>query len=312
MYRGYVKLWRRAADPESGLMADPILWTVWCKCLLTASHETRTIYFLGQPVVLNPGDFIFGYGTWAKHMGLSEKVLRNRIGTLQKRACIKAGMRAGRISVFSIVNWEVYQCDDEPEGRHEGREKGRHMGRHGAGVGQTIKNGKKGEKKKEEFSASGEDAAHADADTADFYLTKRHRKLTGKRLASFNLFWEAFNYRKGKAEAADAWLDIPTLTDAIVAQIVTAARLEAERRPELIADGRTPKMAQGWLTGRRYEDEDMQAKNEDRGTPEDLRRTWDLLLPEDRPKRARDFEDVLTMEERAKYLPALRVVGGGA
>jgi len=91
--------------------------------------------------------------------------------------------------------------------------------------------------------------------TDEFYLTKKKRKLTGKRLETFNKFWEVFNYRKGKAEAADSWLDIPTLTNAIFNEIMLGAKAEAMARPRLISAGRTPKMAQGWLTARRWEDD---------------------------------------------------------
>jgi uncharacterized protein YdaU (DUF1376 family) len=92
-------------------------------------------------------------------------------------------------------------------------------------------------------------------DEVDGIITKKKRTISGKRLESFYLFWEAFNYKKGKAEAADSWLDIPQLTNALVDRIVKAAKVEAIVRPELIAAGKTPKMAQGWLTARRWEDE---------------------------------------------------------
>lgn len=75
---------------------------------------------------------------------------------------------------------------------------------------------------------------------------------------SFNQFWEAFAFAKGKAEAADAWLDIPELTDSLVGWICDAARQEADGRDRLIAKGQTPKWAQGWLNGRRWEDYEPQ------------------------------------------------------
>ncbi len=108
------------------------------------------------------------------------------------------------------------------------------------------------EKELKILSAS-EDAAQGNGEP--FYLTKKKRKLTGKRLETFDRFWEAFDYKKGRAEAADSWLGILSLTDSLVEKIVTAAQEEAERREDLIASGRTPKMAQGWLSGRRWEDE---------------------------------------------------------
>lgn len=111
--------------------------------------------------------------------------------------------------------------------------------------------------KTKKLSAS-DDAAGANGDA--FYETKKKRKLDGKRLESFNLFWNAFSYPKGKAEAADVWLDIPELTNGLVQKILTAAQMEAELRPKLISQGKTPKMAQGWLSGRRWEDETFECR----------------------------------------------------
>ena len=89
----------------------------------------------------------------------------------------------------------------------------------------------------------------------EFYLTSKKKKLSGKRLETFLIFWEKFNYKKSKAEAAQAWLDIPTLTDLMCDQIYSAAELESKQRPSIRSRGGTPKMAQGWITSRRWEDE---------------------------------------------------------
>jgi hypothetical protein len=97
-------------------------------------------------------------------------------------------------------------------------------------------------------------------DDEEFYLTKKKRKLKGKRLTSFLLFWEAFNYKKDKAAAADSWIDIPQLTDKLVGEICEAAKKEAQNRPAKIANGQTPIFAQGWLTARRWEDEEIDSK----------------------------------------------------
>ena len=101
----------------------------------------------------------------------------------------------------------------------------------------------------------------------EFYLTAKKRKLKGKRLQTFNEFMDAFNYRSGKAEAADAWLNIPKLTNILVDKIIKAAKSEAGRRPDIKAQGKIPKMAQGWLNGKRWEDE---TETE----PEDGVQTW--------------------------------------
>jgi len=108
------------------------------------------------------------------------------------------------------------------------------------------------EDKNREYTAS------VDADEVDFYLTKKKKKLSGKRLKTFNLFWEIFDYKKGKAEASDSWLEIPSLTGALVDKIIEAAKVESSNRKELIDQGKTPKMAQGWLSGKRWEDETVE------------------------------------------------------
>ncbi|WP_163340222.1 hypothetical protein [Desulfopila sp. IMCC35008] len=87
---------------------------------------------------------------------------------------------------------------------------------------------------------------------AAVYLSKKKKKLSGQVLDDFNRFWESFDYRKGKAEAADAFLNI--YSPALMEIIIAGATFEAKGRQALVDQGRTPKMAQGWLSGRRWED----------------------------------------------------------
>lgn len=91
------------------------------------------------------------------------------------------------------------------------------------------------------------------------YQTKKGRKLTGECLESFERFWIDFDYKKGKSEAADEWFKI-SLKNGTLEKILESARREALNRPNLIAKGLTPKMAQGWLSGRRWEDEQVDAQ----------------------------------------------------
>ena len=93
---------------------------------------------------------------------------------------------------------------------------------------------------------------------SESYPTKKGRKLTGDKLAWFIEFMDAFAYKKGKAAAADSWLDIKGLDRALADAIVSGAKKEAIRRAGLRED-QTPKMAQGWLTDRRWEDDYSEA-----------------------------------------------------
>ncbi len=103
-----------------------------------------------------------------------------------------------------------------------------------------------------------------------FYLTKKKRKLHGKRLASFERFWESFAYKKDKANAADAWMDIPQLTNSLVETICKAAQKEAAARQKKLNKGLTPIYAQGWISARRWEDEADEPLNGKSLTPEEI------------------------------------------
>lgn len=117
-----------------------------------------------------------------------------------------------------------------------------------------------------------------DDNEEEFYLTKKKRKLSGKRLSSFILFWETFDYKKDKANAADSWLDIPKLTNQLVETICKSAKIEAENRPEIIKSGRTPIYAQGWISSRRWEDEELQESKDGNSTAESRKKATDELL----------------------------------
>ena len=92
--------------------------------------------------------------------------------------------------------------------------------------------------------------------TDEVYITKSGKKLSGKALQQFEAFWKAFNYKKGKADAAEIWFKLYRNIDFVIFnRILRSAEKEAYHRSELIMHGRTPIMAQGWLHGRRWEDE---------------------------------------------------------
>lgn len=297
MDRGYVRLWRKVRD--SAIIEDGPMCQIFFKALVDAAYSPHRKKVGRQFVDLLPGQFVFGRNQWSRELHLSPKVIRNRITMLEKRDSIKAIHRANEFTVYCFVNWEVYASQEQEEGQPEGQPKGQPRANHGP----HLKKGRREEKKKSKSSAS----ASPDAgNEGEFFLTKKGRKLTGPRLTTFLRFWEAFAYKKGKAEAADSWLDIPTLTERVVKRIVLAAQAEAERRPELIAKGSTPKMAQGWLTARRWEDEDALAGlPESAGPalpPEEIRRQEFAAMSEEmRVDLAKRYTDVLTTEERQRY-----------
>jgi len=67
-------------------------------------------------------------------------------------------------------------------------------------------------------------------------------------------FWKAYPRKHGKTEALKAWAKAIKATDPNV--IVAGARVYAERMQRQGVDLSKIKMAQGWLNGQRWEDED--------------------------------------------------------
>ncbi|MCQ8182192.1 hypothetical protein NP603_13805 [Methylomonas sp. SURF-1] len=71
--------------------------------------------------------------------------------------------------------------------------------------------------------------------------------------AAFDLFWAAFDYKQGRDRAAARWLQMGELPKQEYDRIVQAAKREAAQRKNL-PEGRAAKMAEGWLTERRWLD----------------------------------------------------------
>lgn len=123
----------------------------------------------------------------------------------------------------------------------------------------TIKERKEEERKENDKNSIPQNGSPILKTNDEKYLvTRKKKRLSGKRYETFEIFWDKFNYKKGRAEAADAWLEIPELNKLTCELIFSAAEQEAKCRMDLIANGKTPKMAQGWITARRWEDEILQ------------------------------------------------------
>ena len=246
MKRGYIKVHRKIVDSQ--VFKNPELLKVWLWCLLRADHKgnwvtVRTGKGVSE-VWVGPGQFIYGRESAAKQLSMKASSVRNRIKKLENLKNLTC-QADSQYSIITICNWELFQSNENPDRTAQ-------KDRRRTGKGQakdTDKNSK--HNKKEKITAFSENAVS----DCDFYLTKKNKKLSGWKLKSFSDFWNAFDFKKGKAEAADAWMEIKSLDDSMVAKILDAAKAEAKRRPEIVLKGHSPKWAQGWLTGRRWEDE---------------------------------------------------------
>jgi hypothetical protein len=198
----------------------------------------------GKIVILQPGQFVTSRRQMSINTGIQESKIERILSCFKTEQQIEQQNKS-KYRIITITNWHKYQASEQVNEQQMNSKRTADEQQVN-----TDKEGKKERRKEKEpktLSSSPDEAG-------EFYTTKKKRKLAGKRLEAFIQFWEAFSYRSGKAEAADAWMDIPHMTQGILSDILAAAKAEAATRPSRIAAGSTPKMAQGWLTARRWED----------------------------------------------------------
>ena len=71
----------------------------------------------------------------------------------------------------------------------------------------------------------------------------------------FALFWDAFDDKRSRERAWTAWRKIKGLDRKLAGEIIAGAKRYALQRKAIQARNGTPKMAEGWLNDRRWEDE---------------------------------------------------------
>ena len=94
----------------------------------------------------------------------------------------------------------------------------------------------------------------------------------------FEKFWEAFADKRGRAPAQIAWRKIKGLDQQLAETIVTSAVLYARQRIDIVARNGTPKMAQGWLNDRRWEDDATTIAGQSQGMSADLSAAFSKVL----------------------------------
>lgn len=254
----WIKLHCQLAHHDLWLMEPFTRGQAWVDLLMLAQTKPGWIMVRGISVDLDRGQVGYSELSLSERWKWSRGKVRRFISELKKREMVDI-KQDNKTTIITVLNFDTYQAKPTADGTASGTASGTPNGQQ-TDNRRTLTRKKEGKKER----TLKDSIPHADGVTASadpFYLTKKKRQLKGKRLETFNRFWAAFAYPKGKAEAADAWIDIPTLTDALVDEIVTAATAEAMNRASVIADGRTPKFAQGWLSGRRWEDKVIQLQN---------------------------------------------------
>ncbi len=242
MERGYVKLWHKIKDSQSynrRALHRALLMT------FLVDANTRTNYFCGHEI--KPGQLAVCVKSLSEDLHEPRTNVIRAIKDLVTDGTISVEKVDTRWSLITLVNWDTYQ----PSAKESGHEMDTTRTR-GGRKADTLKELRI---KNKEDSESKDSSSSTASDAAELVLKGKHKTIKGRRAEAFNRFWEAFSYKKDKAQAIDAWAALPPLTDAFVDRICDAAKQEAARRPDYEAKGRSPQYAQGWINGRRWEDE---------------------------------------------------------
>jgi hypothetical protein len=114
MNRGYVKVWRKIQG--NGILKNHRYCAFFLWSLTKASHKQINLIVGCQPVLLEPGQFVFGRRMAADELGMSEQEIRTCI-ELAKKADFLTIKSTNKFSIITIINWHIYQgsdIDDQP------------------------------------------------------------------------------------------------------------------------------------------------------------------------------------------------------
>ena len=117
MKRGYVRLYRKVLD--SAIWADPMLFHLFCFCLLKANHKTShaSLDGVNTPVKVDPGQFITGrYSLHNEYYSRQKRGIRRfSPQTIYRKLKVVEDMQIlsiksnNKFSIITIVNWHTYQ-----------------------------------------------------------------------------------------------------------------------------------------------------------------------------------------------------------
>ena len=252
MARAFAKFWK---DLDAlGLTKDHKACALYCHFLCVASVTARSVVFNGTVIDLQPGQLVTSRSELVTLLGLTDKEVRRAIRGLENLHLV-GQMKAGKYTVIYLTNSDACKVEGPDEGQIKGQMRASSGPDEGPDEGQVLyKEGERENRERETRDLSVNSAADA-APRKQSARRKAKPVLDGWRMDAFEKFWDAYAHKFGRGGAEKAWAAIPNLDAGLVERICDAARKEAARRPAWVARGMTPKMAQGWLSERRWEDD---------------------------------------------------------
>ena len=285
MMGGFVKIPRNIMSRS--WYANPNAVRVFLHLVLCANLQESE----RSGVAMQRGQLIVGRQSLSAAVGLSEKEIRNALSVLQNGQEIKI-QRTRKFSLVTLCKFDDFSGYQDAEktpatgarsaaisGAISGArsecaatacgsdcfegskgETGPYTGpEQGPGPGPQKEKLEKLEKKNTVRNAPESSAAGAAGRT-------RKNGVKIDLEATFARFWDTFADKRGKEPAKRAWSKIKGMTPDLVELIIAGAQRYAAGRAAIVERGGTPKMAEGWLTDRRWEDEAVVPGEQGRGS----------------------------------------------
>jgi len=231
-FGGWIKLYRELLDKPIWKLSTKEQKVILITLLLMASHRVNEWEWACQKFEVKPGQFVTSLKSIKKEIGndISIQNIRTALVRFEKLEFLtNQSTKHGRL--ISIINWDSYQDIKNMPNIPPNKALTKHQ--QSTNTYQECKNVKN---------------------------ERKEKKKCAKFNSHFELFWNAFADKRGKKPAYEkAWKKIPDMTEELALKIIEGARRYAKQRKDILVRGGTPKMAQGWLTDRRWEDEDREA-----------------------------------------------------
>lgn len=121
--QGWIKLHRELMDKPIWFQSTPEQKTILITLLMMANHEKKEWFWKGENYGVEPGQFVSSLDKIAEKAGkgITVKNVRTAIEKFERLEFLaNESTKTGRL--ISIVNWGIYQKEEEGEDKEEGRQ----------------------------------------------------------------------------------------------------------------------------------------------------------------------------------------------
>lgn len=130
---GWIKLHRKLLDKPIWLQSKPEQKVVLLTLLLMANHESKEWLWRGEKFVAEEGQLITSLNTLSQKSGVSAQSVRTALANFEKlKFLTNESTKTGRL--ITIVNWELYQNNDDDTNKENNKGVTKHQQRGNKGL----------------------------------------------------------------------------------------------------------------------------------------------------------------------------------